>query len=211
MKAPFGVAQGQGLLKRGMEPGRINTDILLRQIGEGDASAKGQLLEALYRELRGLADRLLSRERSDHLLQPTALVHEAFLKLVDQTSIGVHDAAHFKAIAARSMRQVLVDYARSEAADKRGGGLRRLTLTGAAIVEATRNVNAVDLIALEEALIALAAMDARKALVVELRFFGGLSIDEVADELGVVRSTVADDWKVARAWLAGRLEEGPSG
>lgn len=191
-----------------MELKRADTQILLRQIGEGDSSAKGQLLEGLYRELRGMADRLISRERNDHILQPTALVHEAFLKLVDQTAIGVNDAAHFKAVAARSMRQVLVDYARSEGAAKRGGGFQRLTLTGAAIAEATKNVSAIDLMALEEALLALTAMDARKAQVVELRFFGGLSIEEAASELGVARATIADDWKVAKAWLAGRLEEG---
>ena len=193
-----------------MELERANTQILLRQIGKGDSSAKGQLLEGLYRELRGMADGLLSRERSDHILQPTALVHEAFLKLVDQTAIGVNDAAHFKAVAARSMRQVLVDYARSEGAAKRGGGFRRLTLTGAAIAEAAKEVNAIDLMALEEALVALTAMDMRKARVVELRFFGGLSIEEAAAELGVARATIADDWKVAKAWLAGRMGEGPS-
>lgn len=193
-----------------MEPEKANTQVLLGRINRGDAAAKGQLLEALYRELRAIADRLLSRERNDHLLQPTALVHEVFLKLVDQTSIGLQDAAHFKAVAARSMRQVLVDFARSEAAAKRGGGFQRLTLTGAAIAEAARHVNAIDLMALEEALVALARMDARKAQVVELRFFGGLSIEEAAEELGVARATVSDDWKVAKAWLAARLEGEPA-
>ena len=190
-----------------MESEKSNTQMLLTRIGRGDSTAKGQLLESLYRELRGIAQRLLSRERGDHLLQPTALVHEVFLKLVDQTSISVHDSAHFKAVAARSMRQVLVDFARSEAAAKRGGGFQRLTLTGAAIAEAAKHVNAIDLMALEDALVALAQMDERKAQVVELRFFGGLSIEEAATELGVARATITDDWKVAKAWLAARLED----
>ena len=128
--------------------------------------------------------------------------------MVDQNSISVNDSTHFKAVAARSMRQVLVDFARSENADKRGGGFNRLTLTGAAIAEAAKNVNAIDLMALEDALVALAAMDERKAHVVELRFFGGLSIEEAAAELGVARATITDDWRVAKAWLAARLEDG---
>ena len=191
-----------------MDSEKANTQMLLTQIGRGDSAAKGQLLESLYRELRSIAQRLLSHERGDHLLQPTALVHEVFLKLVDQTSISVNDSAHFKAVAARSMRQVLVDFARSDAAVKRGGGLQRLTLTGAAIAEAAKHINAIDLMALEDALVDLAEMDERKAQVVELRFFGGLSIEEAAQELGVARATITDDWKVAKAWLAARLEGG---
>jgi len=191
-----------------MNADKADTQMLLTRIGRGDTAAKGQLLESLYRELRSIAQRLLARERGDHLLQPTALVHEVFLKMVDQTSISVNDSTHFKAVAARSMRQVLVDFARSENADKRGGGFNRLTLTGAAIAEAAKNVNAIDLMALEDALVALAAMDERKAHVVELRFFGGLSIEEAAAELGVARATITDDWRVAKAWLAARLEDG---
>ncbi len=191
-----------------MDSDKADTQMLLTRIGRGDTAAKGQLLESLYRELRTIAQRLLARERGDHLLQPTALVHEVFLRMVDQTSISVNDSTHFKAVAARSMRQVLVDFARSEGADKRGGGFNRLTLTGAAIAEAAKNVNAIDLMALEDALVALAAMDERKAHVVELRFFGGLSIEEAAAELGVARATVTDDWRVAKAWLAARLEDG---
>ena len=191
-----------------MNADKADTQLLLTRIGRGDTAAKGQLLESLYRELRTIAQRLLARERGDHLLQPTALVHEVFLKMVDQTSISVNDSTHFKAVAARSMRQVLVDFARSEGADKRGGGFNRLTLTGAAIAEAAKNVNAIDLMALEDALVALAAMDERKAHVVELRFFGGLSIEEAATELGVARATITDDWRVAKAWLAARLDDG---
>lgn len=191
-----------------MNADKADTQMLLTRIGQGDTVAKGKLLESLYRELRTIAQRLLARERGDHLLQPTALVHEVFLKMVDQTSISVNDSTHFKAVAARSMRQVLVDFARSEGADKRGGGFNRLTLTGAAIAEAAKHVNAIDLMALEDALVALAAMDERKAHVVELRFFGGLSIEEAASELGVARATITDDWRVAKAWLAARLEDG---
>jgi len=194
-----------------MNSDKADTQMLLNRIGQGDSAAKGQLLESLYRELRAIAQRLLARERRDHLLQPTALVHEVFLKMVDQTSISVNDSTHFKAVAARSMRQVLVDFARSEGADKRGGGFDRLTLTGAAIAEAAKHVNAIDLMALEDALVALAALDQRKADVVELRFFGGLSIEEAANELGVARATVTDDWRVAKAWLASRLEDGGAG
>ncbi len=191
-----------------MNADKADTQMLLTRIGQGDTVAKGKLLESLYRELRTIAQRLLARERGDHLLQPTALVHEVFLKMVDQTSISVNDSTHFKAVASRSMRQVLVDFARSEGADKRGGGFNRLTLTGAAIAEAAKHVNAIDLMALEDALVALAAMDERKAHVVELRFFGGLSIEEAASELGVARATITDDWRVAKAWLAARLEDG---
>jgi len=186
-----------------------NTQLLLQRIDRGEPQAKGQLLDLLYRELRGLAQHLLAAERRDHVLQPTALVHEAFLKLVDQTRIGARDSTHFKAIAARSMRQVLIDYARAQGAAKRGANPQRVTLTGAAIAEAAARLDAVDLIALEEALTELARLDPRKAQVVEMRFFGGLSIEEVAEQLGSARSTITDDWRVAKAWLAARLGDSP--
>ncbi len=184
-----------------MERQQSDMTSLLKQVGRGDSAAKGRLIETLFRELRGIAHGLLSREREQHILQPTALVHEVFLKLIDQTAISLKDTAHFNAIAARSMRQILVDYARSEAAAKRGGGFRRVTLTGVTICEAAMGFTAVDLMTLDDAMISLAELDERKARVVELRFFGGQSVEETANVLGVAPRTVKTYWATAKLWL----------
>ncbi|MBL9119868.1 MAG: sigma-70 family RNA polymerase sigma factor [Phycisphaerae bacterium] len=171
-----------------------------------DATA---LSATLHSELRDLAAALLRRERRDHTLQPTALVHEAFLRLGERlgpTWREEHGEAAFRALAATAMRRILVDHARAHTADKRGGGWMRIELPEA-MVEAPEPV---ELLALHEALEALAQLDPRKARVVELRFFGGLNGDEVAETLGVARSTSEADWFMARAWLRKRLVESSS-
>ena len=154
------------------------------------------LTAVVYDQLRHLAAAYLQRERQGHSLQPTALVHEAFLRLVDVNSLQVKDRQHFFALAATMMRRVLVEHARTRNAAKRGGGQHRITLTGLPAEDA-----ALEVVALDEALTRLAALDPRQAKIVELRFFGGLTVDEVADSLGVSKRTVEGDWTLARAWL----------
>jgi RNA polymerase sigma-70 factor (ECF subfamily) len=176
--------------------------------GAGGAEASRQLFELVYEELRRLAGALMRRERSAHTLQPTALVHEAFLRLVGATQIDWQDRAHFMGISARAMRQVLVDHARRHAAAKRGGGLAHVTLTG---VEVAAPGDAVEVLELHEALERFAALDGRAARVVELRVFGGLSVQETAQVLEVSPRTVDGDWAVARMWLTRELgSEGAS-
>lgn len=167
---------------------------------------ESSLTATLHGELRDLAAALLRRERRDHTLQPTALVHEAYLRLGDRFGSrwrADHSESEVRAIAATVMRRILVDHARATGADKRGGGWLRVELPEATL-EAPEPI---ELLALHEALEALAVVDARKAKVVELRFFGGLNGDEIADALGVARSTSEADWFFARAWLRKRLAE----
>jgi len=152
----------------------------------------------VYGELRRLAASYLRRERPDHTLQPTALVHEAFIRLVDQRQIDWSNRAQFMGLAAVMMRRILVNHARDRVADKRGGGLERVPLTLAADGIGAAEVNLLDL---HEALDRLAQADGRKAQIVELKFFGGLSTDEIAATLGISTATVERDWKFARAWL----------
>lgn len=161
-----------------------------------------ELFESVYADLRRLADRILSRERADHTLQPTALVHESWLKLADQERARFEDQAHFLAMAATAMRNILVDHARGRGAQKRGGAWGRVTLD-ARLADVTREV---DVLALEDGLEKLEGLDPRQAKVVELRFFGGLSEEEVARVLGISRSTVTREWRMARAFLAKGLE-----
>jgi RNA polymerase sigma factor (TIGR02999 family) len=162
----------------------------------------------VYRELRGLAAAYLRRERPGHTLQPTALVHEAYLKLVDQTRLEPQNRAHFFAIAANLMRQILVNHARQRGAQKRGGG-NKVVLEDDAAAVAPREV---DLLALDEALDALSRLDARQSRIVELRFFAGLTEEEIAKVLGVSEITVKRDWRLARAALYQHLSRGaPSG
>ena len=160
------------------------------------------LVALLYDELRALASTLLRNERLAHTLQPTALAHEAWVKLVDADQVKWQGRAHFMALAARVMRRVLIDHARKRDAEKRGGGRRRVTLCDDTPVLGGSEI---DLLALDEALTALAAVDARKSRVVELRFFSGMTMPEVAEALGVSLSTAEDDWFFARAWLGRRL------
>jgi RNA polymerase sigma factor (TIGR02999 family) len=164
------------------------------------------LTEAVYAELRALASYFLQRERAGHTLQPTALVHEAYLKLADKTRINWRSKAHFVAVAAEAMRRVLVDHARSFRADKRGGGRARIPLEAGILAPGTE----VDLLALDDAINKLAALDARHARVVELRFFGGLSVEQAAEVLGVSTRTVEADWSLARAWLRQEIGGGGS-
>ena len=176
---------------------------ILDALNKGDSSAANRLLPLVYDELRALASHWMRRERGDHTLQPTALVHEAYLRLIDQTNADWKSRAHFIAVAAQTIHHVLVDHARKVNADKRGGGRHRTSLHDDMKADVGRND--VDLLALEEALEKLQSLHPRQARVVELRFFGGLSIEETAHVLGVVRSTVADDWAIARAWLSREL------
>ncbi|MFO0829353.1 MAG: ECF-type sigma factor [Phycisphaerales bacterium] len=176
---------------------------ILEALNRGDSSAANRLLPLVYDELRSLASQWMRRERVDHTLQPTALVHEAYIRLIDQSKTDWTSRAHFMAVAAKTIRNVLVDHARRAKADKRGGARHRTTLHDELKAQAGRND--VDLLALEEALEKLQALHPRQAKVVELRFFGGLSLEETAHVLDVARSTVADDWMIARAWLSREL------
>src|SRR5262245_35732175 len=171
---------------------------LLVAWSDGDEQAFTALMPLVYGELRRLASRRLGRERAGHTLQTTALVHEAYLRLVDQKEANWRNRAHFFAVAAQMMRRILVDYARSRNFAKRGGGAKQAPLDEAMVVSDER---AADVVALDEALDALAGFDERKSRMVELRFFGGLSIEETAEVLGVSPGTVMRDWTLAKAWL----------
>lgn len=177
------------------------TEILCRW-SAGDADAPEQLMPLVYQELRGLARQYLQRERGDHTLQPTALVHEAYLRLVDQSRVQWQNRAQFFGVAAQLMRRILVDHARAHVAAKRGGHAEHISLDEAQISPETR---AAELLDLDEALTELAVVDVRKSRVVELRFFGGLSIDETAEAMGVNAATVRRDWTVAKTWLHHRI------
>ena len=169
---------------------------------EGDESALAQLTPLVHAELHRLARRQMRNERTGHTLQTTAVVNEAYLRLVDLTRVRWQDRSHFFAMAARLMRHILVDYARSHTTVKRGGGVLSVSLDNVAVVGAEPNT---DLVALDEALHALAQLDARKSQVVEMRFFGGLTIQETADALGVSPETVIRDWQFAKKWLQREL------
>jgi RNA polymerase sigma-70 factor, ECF subfamily len=176
---------------------------LLRAWGDGDADALEQLTPLVEAELRRLARGYMARERRGHTLQTTALVNEAFLRLTDARKIRWQDRAHFLGISARLMRRVLVDHARSRGYRKRGGGVERVTLDEGVV---TSPEPTLDVLALDRALEALAAVDVRKSRVVELRFFGGLSVEETAEVLHVSSDTVKRDWRLAKLWLLHELE-----
>jgi len=182
-----------------------STARVLLRVCRGEAAASRELFPIVYEELRGLARGLLRRERPGHTLQTTALIHEAYLRLVDRSLAGVDSRTHFVAIAARCMRQILVDHARVRGAQKRGGDRERNPLDDAV---AAFEQDGTDLVALHEALERLGAADERKARVVELRFFGGLTIEEAASVLGVSPKTIEADWHLARAWLRRELDGG---
>ncbi len=164
----------------------------------GNEQAREAMLPLVYDELRRLARAFLVRERSDHTLQATALVHEAYLRLVDQRQVDWKNRAQFVGVAAVMMRRILVNHARDRAADKRGGEAVRVTLSG---VHDIGEAPSVDLIALHDALDALEGIDARKSRVVELKFFGGLTIDEMAEVMALSPATIEREWSFARAWL----------
>ncbi|MCM2255349.1 MAG: ECF-type sigma factor [Vicinamibacteria bacterium] len=171
---------------------------LLNEWSEGDRAALDALIPLVQQELRRSAARHLRRERSDHTLQATALVNEVYLRLADQRSAHWQNRLQFYAVASRLMRRILIDYARRRRAARRGAAPRRIELEDAAL--ATRGPD-FDLLALDEALDALAAQDERQARMVELRYFGGLSVEDTAEALQVSPSTVKSDWRLARAWL----------
>jgi len=175
---------------------------LLAKWRDGDQSALEELTPLVYDELRRIAHHYMAGARPDHTLQTTALVNEAYLRLADQTHPNWQDRAHFFAVAAQAMRQILVNYAMSYNAQKRGGGARKIDLDEAALVADAQSKEVVEL---NEALERLSQLDARKAQVVELKYFGGLTDEEVAKELGVGVATVRRDWEFARAWLFRQL------
>lgn len=183
-----------------------NVTGLLVAWGNGEEAARIAAVDAVYAELRRLARGYLRRERAGHSLPPTALVHEAYLELIDQTRVRWRNRAHFFAIAAQAMRRILVDHARTRAASKRGGGC---TVPLVDDVPAPQPAPALDVLALDLALQRLAAIDPRQSRLVELRFFGGLTVEETADALGVAAITVKRDWALARAWLYRELQIGP--
>ena len=177
---------------------------LLIDWGKGDQAALDRLMPLVYSELRRLASNYLRRERAEHTLQPTALVNEAYLKLVDQRNARWQNRAHFFGIAAQLMRRILVDHARQRQAVKRGGqDQQRLSITSA---ETVIKQPQIDLLALNEAMDELAQLDPQQSRIVELKFFGGLSIEEIAEVLSIGHATVERDWKMARAWLRKQLE-----
>ena len=182
-------------------PGAVTK--LLRAWGNGDDDALERLTPLVEAELRRLARAYMARERRGHTLQITALVNEAFLRLTDARCVRWQDRAHFLGISARLMRRVLVDHARARGYQKRGGGAQRVTLDEALLPSPEP---AVDLVALDRALVALAAADIRKSRVIELRFFGGLSVEETADVLHVSADTVKRDWRLAKLWLLRELD-----
>ena len=187
------------------EPSSVVTELLVAWSG-GDESAFEQLMPVVHAELRRLAGREMRRERPGHTLQTTALVNEAYLRLIDLNGVTWNDRAHFFAMSARVMRRILVDHARARLYQKRGGGANVLTFDEALTVGPEPGH---DLVALDDALEALAKVDARKSRVVELRFFGGLSVDETAVALGVSGGTVMRDWRLAKSWLLKELD-GPT-
>jgi RNA polymerase sigma factor (TIGR02999 family) len=182
--------------------GDADVTALLVAWSDGDETARSRLVDAVYDELRRVARRHLKRERDDHSLAPTALVHEAYLRLVDQRRVRWQSRAHFFGVAAQLMRRILVDHARSRAAAKRGSG-RTVVLEGVEMQTAPLDV---DVLALDAALDRLAAIDARQSRLVELRFFAGLTVEETAAALDIAPITVKRDWAHARAWLFRELQ-----
>jgi RNA polymerase sigma factor (TIGR02999 family) len=183
------------------EPSSRNVTQLLLAWGQGDQAALDQLVPLVYDELRRLAQHYLRRERPGHTLQTSALVNEAFLRLIDQ-QVSWQNRAHFFGVSARLMRRVLVDYARERRTEKRGGEQMRLELDEALDIAEARDA---DLIALDDALNSLAEIDPQQSRVVELRYFGGLTIAETAEALGISTATVEREWNMARAWLRREL------
>jgi RNA polymerase sigma factor (TIGR02999 family) len=180
---------------------------LLRAWGGGDASALDRLTTLVYDELRRMARRHMRKEAGRNTLQTTALVNEAYLRLVDMKEAGWQDRAHFFAVSAQVMRRILVDAARARAAAKRGGGLGRVSGVDLDQIPIVNTARAEELVAVDDALDELARMDPRKARVVELRFFGGLSVEETAAVLRVSQQTVLRDWKLAKSWLMRSLSQ----
>jgi RNA polymerase sigma factor (TIGR02999 family) len=178
---------------------------LLVDWSNGDEQALERLMPLVYQELHRLAHRHFGRERAGHTLQTTALVHEAYMRMIDQREVHWQNRLHFFAVAAQMMRRILVDYARTRRFAKRGGGAQHVSIDEAMVVSDER---AADVVALDEALTSLAEFDQRKSKMVELRFFGGLSIEETAEALDVSPGTVMRDWTLAKAWLQREINKG---
>ena len=185
-------------------PDRAEVTHLLLAWSAGDADALQRLTPLIYQELHRLAASYMSRERSDHTLQPTALVNEVYLRLVDLQGVGWRDRAHFLAVAARTMRRILVDFARARSYQKRAGGERVELQESLVLAEQPGG----DLVSLDDALNRLAEIDPRKSQIVELRYFGGLRIEETAEALHISPETVMRDWRAAKAWLFMQLGDG---
>lgn len=188
-----------------MLPPRRDATVLLQAWRHGDRAAFDQLVPLVHNELRRLARRQMRGERPDHTLQATALVNEAYVRLIDLNQIEWNDRAHFVAMAARVMRRILVDWARARRYQKRGGGAPKVSLDDAVAVS---NDPGRDLVALDDALKTLAALDPRKGEVVEMRFFGGLTVEETATALQISVATVMRDWQLAKVWLLRELRRG---
>jgi RNA polymerase sigma-70 factor, ECF subfamily len=186
-----------------MKPATHNITLMLKRLNEGNQDVVSELVPLLYDELRRLASIYLRRERGDHTLQPTALVHEAYLRLVDQKEVHWQNRSHFFGIAAQQMRRILLDYARSHKAAKRGGLAGKLSLEE--VMVAAKD-NSGDVVALDETLSRLEAIDAQQAKIVELRVFGGLTVEEIAQVLSISPATVKRDWSMAKAWLTRELK-----
>jgi RNA polymerase sigma factor (TIGR02999 family) len=181
-----------------MKPQKPEVTELLKESARGDRAALDELLPLVYGELRRIADRYLRRERADHTLQPTALVHEAYLRLVDQREVQWQNRAHFFGVAAQMMRRILVDHARAQQTAKRGSGGLKVSLDDVLEISDEQMDS---MIALDDALQALEKLDPQKSRIVEMRFFGGLSIEETAEALGLGTATVIRQWRMAKAFL----------
>ena len=187
-----------------MDPDRGDVTVLLAELTKGNEEAASRLIPLVYTELRRLASSYMRKERTDHTLQATALVHEAYLKLIEQRAVSWQSRAHFFGISAQIMRRILVDHARGHLRDKRGGGQIEVPLDEA-IVFAPQQSS--ELVKLDQALDRLVQFDPRQAKIVELRFFGGLTVEETAEVMAISPKTVKRDWSIAKAWLHGELKQ----
>ncbi|MGC2059527.1 MAG: sigma-70 family RNA polymerase sigma factor [Candidatus Sulfotelmatobacter sp.] len=186
-----------------MEPASTDVTVLLIELTKGDKSAASRLIPLVYDELRRLASNYMRREREDHTLQATALVHEAYVKLVQQRSVDWQSRAHFFGIAAQVMRRILIDHARGRLREKRGGGEQAVVLDDVFVFSPEKSH---ELLKLDESLDRLSRIDPRQGKIVELRFFAGLTVEEAAEVLGISPKTVKRDWSMAKAWLYGDLK-----
>lgn len=186
-----------------MQPVNRDITLLLHAAASGERESLDALMAAIYQDMRRLAAHHMSGERKDHTLQPTAIVHEAYVRLIDQRSTDWKDRLHFFAVASRIIRRILIDHARASEADKRGGNRTRISLADHDVAGPDRDI---DLIALDEAMNELAEINPQQCKIVELRYFGGCTVEDVAEVLKIGKRTVDRDWQAAKAWLFLRLE-----
>jgi RNA polymerase sigma-70 factor, ECF subfamily len=186
-----------------MDADRGEVTVLLAKLTQGNEEAAGKLIPLVYSEMRRLAGAYMRRERSDHTLQPTALVNEAYLKLVEQRGVDWQSRSHFFGIAAQVMRRILVDHARGHLRDKRGGGQKPVPIDQALVFAPEQSE---EILKLNEALDRLTKLDERQGKIVELRFFGGLTVEQTAELMGISPKTVKRDWSMAKAWLHGEMK-----